>query len=632
LVASTIFYFTTRESATGEQQGSTSVGKSIAVLPFENLSNLDDDVIFTKGIHRDLLTQLSGIGDIKTIQRGSVMAYQDTTKNMKTIGEELGVATILDGGVQRSGSNVRINMQLIEAATDEQLWSESYTRELTAENVFRIQSEVSMAIAKALQAELSPEEQERMETLPTQNLDALEAYYRGYVSWEIYSASNLEEAVEHFEEAISLDPAFAKAHALLGRTLILQNVYAGLPLGLQIAKAEPHIQRALELDDACSEAYVALGYKRRRQGDLEGSKLAYERAFDLNPNDGETYDTYSFFLNNYLGDASEGARMARKAYDLDPKNRRAPNRLANSYEWSGQLDEAQELRESTAVMDPEDVRAQRNLGDFYFNYLGRFDDAIVAYRKSYFLDPNGTQAPSSIFSSFVALGDRGKIDWWGERCLSLQQIPGRRAFTKTRMLKIEGDDAATEELALEILKENPKHGMSLGHLTDLDIASGHPEKSRSRWELAYPSLFEPSVKIIGTWITAIEVNDVWKANNLARVLMATGEREQADYLITEALTAARSMDPGLNTRLLEAMLHATAGDEQQALAAIRRFFDAGGSPYQLMFEDELKPFQDHPEYQEMAAKAEARMAAQLKRIREMEANGELAPIPELPAD
>ena len=115
-------------------------------------------------------------------------------------------------------------------------------------------------------------------------------------------------------------------------------------------------------------------------------------------------------------------------------------------------------------------------------------------------------------------------------------------------------------------------------------------------------------------------------------MLATGEEEQANVLIAEALACARSMAPELNNLLLQPMLHATAGDEQQALAAIRRFLDAGGSPYHLMFEDELKPFQDNPEYQEMAAEPEARMAAQLTRIREMEANGELAPIPELPAD
>ena len=628
-VASTILYFTARESPTAAQSASTSANKSIAVLPFENLSTREEDAIFTKGIHGDLLDQLSSIRGIKTIQRASVMAYEDTTKNHKTIGEELGVATILEGGVQRAGKSVRIKVTLIEASTDDVLFLETYTRELTAESVFEIQAEVSVAIAEALQAQLSPEEQEHIKKLPTQNLDALEAYYRGYVSWGQYTASGFEEAVEHFEKAISLDPNFAKAHALLGRTLLLQNTFGGLPLNLQIAEAEPHIFKALELDDTLTEAHKALGYVRRRQGDYEGAKRAYKRAIELDPGDAGIYSTYGHFLAIYLGDAPEGARMMRKAYDLNPES---TGSLASSYEWSGQLDEAQELRESIAAKNPEDARAQLSLGELYQWYLGRFDDAILAYRKAYFLDPNGTQAPRNIFYALAALGDRGRIGSWLESNLRMQQDPGRRTWNRIYMLNIEGDHAAREELALERLKENPQDGDALENLVDLDLASGHPEKSRSRYELAYPSLFEPSIEIFGTMVPHFEGSNVWKAKDLARVLMATGEQEQASYLITEALATVRSMPPFLRNMRLEASLHAIAGDEQQALGAIRQYFDAGGSPYTLMLDDELKPFQDHPEYQEMAVKAEARMAAQLKRIREMEANGELAPIPELPED
>jgi tetratricopeptide (TPR) repeat protein len=369
---------------------------------------------------------------------------------------------------------------------------------------------------------------------------------------------------------------------------------------------------------------------KRRQGDFEEAKLAYERALDLNPDDGNTYATYSFFLNHYLGDAAEGARMMRKAYDVDPMSRRAPRHLAEYFEWSGQLDKAQALRESTAVKDPEDAKVHEGLGSFYIRYVGHFDDAIVACRKALFLDPKNQIPVLIITDAYAYLGDKEQAVFWAKRVVEMTQDP--KGYWMARIFELNGDDAARERIALEGLEKNPRHGVSLLQLTDINIASGHPEKSRSRWELAYPSLFEPSVKIIGRWIPDFEVNDVWKAKALARVLMATGEREQANYLIAEALATARSMDKRLNHLLLEASLHAIAGDERQSLAAIRRFFEAGGSPYNLMFQDELKPFQDNPEYQEMAVEAEARMAAQLKRLREMEANGELAPIPELPAD
>jgi tetratricopeptide (TPR) repeat protein len=482
------------------------------------------------------------------------------------------------------------------------------------------------ADSKGYQARVAQLEKiEPMERLPTQKLVALEAYNRGMEKQQERTASSLEEAVDYFEEAIALDPGFAKAHALLGQVLILQNTFAGLPLDLQIAKAEPHILRALELDDTWSEVYVALGYMKRRQGDFEGSKSAYKKAIELDPNNAYVYATFATLLNSYLGEASEGARMIRKSYDLDPNSKSSLDRLARSFEWSGELDRAQELRESTAAKNPEDARAQRNLGAFYLWYQGRFDDAIVAYRKALFLDPKGTHAPRNISDAYLLLGDREQAVSWGNRMLKmLERGSSSEAARRAWILKIEGDDAAREEQALLGLRENPQSGSLLRHMTDLDIASGQPERSRSRWELAYPSLFAPSIEFHG--------RNVWQAKDLARVLMATGEREQANYLTTGALATSRSMAPTLYAMRLQSVLYAIAGDEKQALTAIGRFLEAGGSPYDLMMQDALKPFQDNPKYQEMAAKREIELAVQLKRIREMEAGGELAPIPVLPAD
>ena len=153
--------------------------RSIAVLPFENRSNREEDQFFTDGIHDDLLTTIAKIGSMKVISRTSVMEYRDTIKKIPQIAQELGVANILEGGIQRSGNHVRINVQLIDAATDDHLWAEIYDRELTAENLFAVQSEITRIIADALQAELSTDEQRRIDARPTDNLQAYEAYMRG---------------------------------------------------------------------------------------------------------------------------------------------------------------------------------------------------------------------------------------------------------------------------------------------------------------------------------------------------------------------------------------------------------------------------------------------------------------------
>ena len=164
---------------TGAPVTVASVGKSIAVLPFDNRSARKDDEFFVDGVHDDILTQLAHISSLKVISRTSVLEYRDTTKNMKTIGEELGVGAILEGGVQRAGDHVRINMQLIDAATDEHLWAETFDRELTAANIFAIQTEIATRVATALRAALTTGERQRINTTPTDNLQAYEAYLLG---------------------------------------------------------------------------------------------------------------------------------------------------------------------------------------------------------------------------------------------------------------------------------------------------------------------------------------------------------------------------------------------------------------------------------------------------------------------
>ena len=152
--------------------------KSIAVLPFANRSSRKEDEFFTTGIHDDLLTQLAQISSLRVISRTSVAQFKDTSKSIREIAELLGVATILEGGVQRAGNQVRINIQLIDAATDAHLWAQTYDRELTANNIFAIQSEIATAVTLALRATLSPEEQTRITDVPTQNMEALEEYFQ----------------------------------------------------------------------------------------------------------------------------------------------------------------------------------------------------------------------------------------------------------------------------------------------------------------------------------------------------------------------------------------------------------------------------------------------------------------------
>ena len=192
---------------------------SIAVLPFDNRSTLEDDAFFVDGIHDDILTQLSKISALKVISRTSVEQFRDTKLTIKDIAARLGVKNILEGGVQRAGDRVRIHVQFIDASSDAHLWAESYDRELTAANIFGIQSELASAIAVALRAALSPAEQTRVAAVPTQDLEAWEAYQLGKQRLAKSTSESLDDAERYFRKAVALDPEFALAYVGLADTI-----------------------------------------------------------------------------------------------------------------------------------------------------------------------------------------------------------------------------------------------------------------------------------------------------------------------------------------------------------------------------------------------------------------------------
>ena len=209
------------------QRDASSVTKdarpSIAVLPFDNRSREADDAFFVDGIHDDILTQLTKVGTLKVIARTSVEQFRDTKLTTKEIGEKLGVSKVLEGGVQRAGERVRVTVQLIDAATDAHVWAESYDRELSAANIFAIQSEVAAAIAGALKATLTAGERARVDAIPTQSLDAWEAYQLGKQRMAPRTSAYLIEAERFFQTAIEHDPRFALAYVGLADALYLQT-------------------------------------------------------------------------------------------------------------------------------------------------------------------------------------------------------------------------------------------------------------------------------------------------------------------------------------------------------------------------------------------------------------------------
>jgi serine/threonine-protein kinase len=295
-------------------------------LPFQNISATEENEPFTNGIHDDILTHLFKIGDLKVISRASVMEYKEATKNIRQIAEELGVVTVLEGGVQRAGTSVRINVQLIDARTDEHIWAEIYDRNLTIENVFSIQSDIAERVAAALKAELSPGEEARIQAQPTDNLEAYDYYARGDGHYNRgYSEDNLRIAAEMYERAVELDPYFALAYARLSRTYsALYFFHSGFSEGHRAA-AKAAADQALRLAPDLAEAHLALGYFHY-WGSYNTASLDYERALEefaiareLQPNNSALIQAVAA-VQRRQGRWQEALASFKEALALDPRS------------------------------------------------------------------------------------------------------------------------------------------------------------------------------------------------------------------------------------------------------------------------------------------------------------------------
>jgi serine/threonine-protein kinase len=336
--------------------------RSVAVIPFQNMSQDAANEPFTIGIHDDLLTQISRIGSIKTISRTSVLQYRDTTKTIPEIAAELGVATILEGGVQRAGSRVRINAQLIDAATDEHLWAETYDRELNATNIFAIQSEIALAIAKALRATLTVDEQQRLDNVPTRSIAALERYFVGKQMLEGRNTESLLAAIDYFQQVIKLDPDFALAYSGLADAYMLLPEYSAAVDPREIQEnSEAATVKALSLDPDLPEVLTSMGWNRLiHDYDWAGAEEMLRRALEIQPNHSGALHWLSHVVS-WQGKHEEALAVARKAVAVDPLSRLMKMNLAYIMVDAGDFGRGIPLARTTIERNPNFVSQMRNL-------------------------------------------------------------------------------------------------------------------------------------------------------------------------------------------------------------------------------------------------------------------------------
>jgi len=387
------------------QAGSTISDKSVAVLPFENLSADKGNAYFVDGIQDEILTRLAKVADLKVISRTSTQQFKSKPGNLPEIAKQLGVANILEGSAQRSADQVRVNVQLINAATDAHLWAETYDRKLT--DVFTVETEIATKIADTLQAKLSGSEHQAIAVRPTEDMEAHELYLRGRYFVGKRGGENINKAIDYFKQAIARDPNYALPYAGLSDCYNLLPQWSQMSRAEYVPKAKSAAIKALQLDDSLAEAHTSLAAALFSELNLRESKREFERAIELNPNYAFAHYAFGYTVLPALGEFERAIAEVRRAVDLDPFSVIINANLGYCYVVARRYPEAIAQLQKTVELDPNFWTTHRNLGEA-LELNGQLDQGLTEYEKSYKLSNDDQITLAYLAHAYALKGDREK--------------------------------------------------------------------------------------------------------------------------------------------------------------------------------------------------------------------------------
>src|SRR5256714_5024036 len=468
------------------------VEKSIVVLPFENLSEEKANAFFTEGVQDEILTHLARIADLKVISRTSVMQYKSgAPRNLREIGQQLGVARVVEGSVQRAANKIRVNAQLIDARNDAHLWAQTYDRDLA--DVFAIQSEIAKAIADQLQAKPSPNEKKAIERRPTTDLAAFDLYSRAKsllltAGFSVTQDPDLQKAIELLDEAVKRDPSFFDAYCQLAYAHeYIYAVTGSNHTPARLALAEAALQAATRLRPDAAETHLARAqYLYYGLRDYAGALAELEIARRALPNDPRLFELTGYILRR-RGQQEERPQKLQRAVELDPRNFYTLQQIALSYQFLGRYaDSIAALDRALAIMPDNLTRALRGL--FYFCWKAdtgpplQTIDAILAQEPSaiagsadiWFLCALAERDPAAAERALIAVGDN---PCWAEGVINLSRSFGEGLLA--RMTKDEARARTAFEAARaqqeKVMQAQPDYGPALCVLGLIDAALGRKD-------------------------------------------------------------------------------------------------------------------------------------------------------------
>lgn len=601
---------------------------SIAVLPFKNRSNLEEDVYFTEGIHDDLLSRISQVPEIATISRTSVARYQHTQPNIQQIGAELNVANILEGGVQRAGDQIRINVQLIKVQTNEAIWAETYTRAITVENIFEIQSNIVETITEQLKIALSEEQKNRINQVPTQNLTALQAWFKGREHVQQNTSDGRAAALKHFTEATKLDPKFAEAYAEIALIQLDTIYHSAAASDTKTDLARPNIETALMLDPQSATALTAFAELQIQQKNYSAAEATFKKIIQSHTNFVEAYVRYANMLNWRMRESQKAIVLFEKALELNPNDKNIPRQLAEALMAANRSTEAVKVMQVAVNKFPLDPHTHHTLGLVYSWGLSKDDQAIKHLRHAIALDPNSAATVWMLGETYQVLGDTKNAVFWLSRLPQNAEDLTSVAYYLGVLERARGnhDRAMYYFDQVAVHKASPA-SMALYALAKNDIDNGTPQKAVDRYLQRVPQLAQPNPEVDGFLFAYI--------TGYAESLIALEHNRKAQNILSDAESFTYRGGTTVDWYPENAALYwVLSGNKKKAIAVLQNHADQGryinfvgdNIAYHKML-TVYKALQHEPEFIQLVQHFNQRINEQIQNLEQWEQDGSMPPIP-----
>lgn len=539
------------------QQEKAENQKSIAVLPFIDMSQAKDQEYFSDGLAETTLDMLSRVPDLKVISRTSSFAFKGKPMDVREIGKKLGVAHILEGSVQQSGDTLRITAQLIRASDGAHLWSKQYDRKMA--DIFKIQDEVATEVVKAIQGALPAADQQRMLGQSTVNVAAYQEYLKGIALLPGRKVKDMRKAVAHFERAIELDPSYARAYAMAAIALGLLGEYT-TDTPEMLSRIDRYIERALELSPDLGEAHIAQAIRLTGLGNLAGAQKAYQRGIELAPSYSSGYQWYGELLFFQMGDSKQGLQMFERAMSLDPLSPVVSLTYNGALANLGRLDEA--FASNTKLLaDYPDLPIATRQQAFLYGELGDLVQALRAHNTTIANEPS---EPNSIdkCDTLLQFGAMAEAKRCAAKLATIYPQSQNQTQFQAQLASFEGDFARALTL---VNSENQAEAWNRAGLLQLNKRS---EEALVIYRKFVPELFVEQPVPDKTLYPGDTVA-------VAEALLSTGAIKQAHKLLRMGIknAAALPIAGSLSRRWSEVYGYALLGEYANACAALAEVAD-----------------------------------------------------------